>query len=179
MPRQNTVLCICCDRWITRHREREHRSRLQTPYSAPSTKILSKLAVITSISSDEGSASCSVDQGEDDEHGQLGDMASLHDSDVQISTGDKGNDAERILRSWVPLRQEAATSSSSDDDESDEAVEGDDEMMDDDEIYPEWDDFQTTVPASDLLSEDYEREAAAVGKPQYSPKEAAVLSSSS
>ena len=158
MPRQDAVLCICCHRWITRHRERQHRSRLQTPYSAPSKKVSSKLAVITSISSDDSSSPRSSDRHEDEENGHFGDINSLHDEDVQI-------DAEHILHSWILMQREAATSSGSD--EENEGADEDDEMRDQNDFYPEWDDFEMFpegVPVSALLSEDYKREAAAVGK---------------
>src|ERR1700709_572922 len=38
--RDNTVLCICCDQYITRHREREHRKKLATPYAQASSRTL-------------------------------------------------------------------------------------------------------------------------------------------
>src|ERR1700709_1320020 len=38
--RDNTVLCICCDQYITRHREREHRKKLAAPYAQAASRTL-------------------------------------------------------------------------------------------------------------------------------------------
>jgi hypothetical protein len=176
MPRETKVLCLCCNTWMTRHCERSHRLRLETPYSVTQVpaKTTSKLAPITSISSDEGS--CSPDLKEDKMDFQLGEAEGPH-NDVP----------ERILRSWVsqqqgPLLQESDASgsdnSSSSDENNNEASEDDKVMDEQDDSYPEWDGFETYpegVPTSDLLLEGYEQEAMAVGMSPHAINEAMIL----
>ena len=169
MPQQTKVLCLCCNQMVTRHRERAHRARLQTPYST-SARTTSKLAAITSISSDESSNSdlLSLHNGggrgadvrlDDPMDGQLSDADSLPDNDTP----------EQILRSWVPLAHGPPLhASQSDDHDHNNAGTADEpeEHVECDDDYPEWDHFVASldgVAASDMLSEGYEQEAAAVG----------------
>lgn len=135
-------------------------------------KITSKLAAITSISSDEDSDS--PDSNEDIMDVQLNNAGLPHNNIPDIP--------ERVLRSWAPRPPsplhgpnasglDGDASSSSSDENDDEADE--DEGMDEPDDYPEWDRFQTHtegVPASDLLYEGYEQEVAAVGMSPFDYK---------
>lgn len=168
MPREEKVLCLCCNVWITRRRERAHRLRLETPYTTTRTAnaTTSKFVAITSVSSDESS-----------DHPPPNQFMSPDALIGQVNNPQSNNivQPERLLRSWASKQAAASTQrntnsldvSDSSDEETTIVDHGGDEMSgeDDDLDYLEWDDFQAQpgVLTSDLLYESYEVEAAAVG----------------
>lgn len=173
MPRDTQVLCLCCDTWMTHHRERAHRLRLETPYSTTPTacRKTSTLALISSISSDEDSDSFNLNED------------TTMDTQPQRAHSPQIIDIpepERILRSWIsqhalPLRRCNTSGSDSSDSDGSDSSDKDKEVKDNagmtgqDDDYPEWGDFEEQpegVLSSNFLHEGYEAEAATVGMSQ-------------
>lgn len=178
MPREGYVYCSCCNSYITARRERAHRAKLNTPYSAAET-VSSKSGVkqIVDISSESELEDFSMlSDGDDPEPMvEMNDIRTPLDNYVNIpeALGVDDEDAdtelqgEQILHKWYQERrrvwQDQIISEPESEEEEGPGGNSADSDNEDDEAYPEWDSFNE-ISSWDQLGEGYEQDAAGVGE---------------
>lgn len=184
MPPDANVLCTHCAKYIPRKREREHRRLVNQPYLSPPAKTPSRLRRVVDAGSDSDNHGAHAGTKW---HTEASGQISGYDEN-KMDTGDPGFEqgntrslsrqedptlgvAEQVLRGRWMRASEANNHSDSDSDLEDAPpyprLEDCDEESDDEHI--DWDAIETGSGLSnwDQLGENYERDAAEIGKFLY------------
>lgn len=163
----NTVLCACCNQYLSRHRERAHRLRGLQIATPP---VVSALPRVTEVSSDEASdpgndANISIDNPAQEP------ILPEEAYELEDPAGPVSDDNEAaLLQAWYQQRQRQwePLDDGSDSDEPEDDEDRDSEDSTDGEDYPDWAAYErgTGLSAWDQLGEGYERDAVGIGMSQ-------------
>lgn len=186
MPANSKVLCLHCNKRITRDRERAHRRLGSAPYKSSSPSHARRHLII-----DESSDSDGPQEGEEGHNSSMNtefdgaeiSIPGIDEEDFPPPSEGSSNsvgdleerddsefDDDNVFASRVPYNLWHAPRGLEDsDDESDPADEPADIGDDPDEDYVDWDTIESNhgLSAWDRLGEGFEREVASIGKSPY------------
>lgn len=172
MPRDNSILCVHCNTYMTRVREQQHRKLANAPFDLAPPTFVSQLQPVVDAGSDHEDtiSNDNVPMG----------MDSIYDDAMDVDVDPDGEDGQLGSTAtpcqdpfeyhWGSAHRATVESDDEQDSEDEDEMDVDEEGANDgewDEEYIDWADIEahaSGLSAWDRLGESFENEAATTGK---------------